>query len=311
MTHPTLKTTLLELATEQHGVVAVHQARTLGSRHQVLEEFARAHWRSELPLVFGVAGAPRTPNYWAMVRLLRAGPGAVVSHHSALWLWDILPFEQLEPFHITRMRGANGSKLRGDGIFAHETRKMPGAHVTSHLAFPIATPARALADVAATTAIGRVERWLDKAWTRRLVNYDALRRVLDDLNKRGRRGIRPLAALVERRGRNYVAPESGLEGRLNTILERAGLPGVRRQVEVGGESWLGRVDFLLGTSRLIVEVQSDTYHWSLTSADADRRRTAAMVQAGFHVLPIWESEVWSKPEEIVRAIETAMSEIRR
>jgi very-short-patch-repair endonuclease len=145
----------------------------------------------------------------------------------------------------------------------------------------------------------------------RLVNYSTLVETVADLDKKGRRGVRPMRTLVMQRGSDYVPPESGLEGRLNSLLQRAGLPGVRRQVEVGGHQWLGRVDFRLGATPLVIEVQSDAYHWSLTSAEADRVREDAMIEAGFRVVPVWESALWSDGGAVVRAIEAAMAELRR
>jgi very-short-patch-repair endonuclease len=305
-----LRSALLAVASIQHGAVASHQARTLGTRHQTQREFSSATWCRAAPQVFAVAGAPRTPLQRVMIGLLRSGPGAVVSHLSALWLWDVTA-EALDPLHITRMRAANGSKLRAERIFAHETRKMPGHHVTCHRDVPIVTPARALVDVAATMPLGRVERLLDRAWTMRLVNHETLTAVLDDLDKRGRRGVRPVRLLVGQRGPDYVAPESGLEGRLNILLQRADLPSVRRQVEIGGDRWLGRVDFRLGDSPLVIEVQSDTYHWSLVSTDDDGRRTDAMKKAGFVVVQVWESTIWNRPDAAIAAIDTAWRELRR
>ncbi len=302
---------LLSRARLQHGVVATHQARQLGTRAQINHEFTRAIWTEEAPQVFGVAGAARTPEFSTMVRLLRSGPGAVVSHISALWLWEVVMGVWFDPLHVTRIRGTNGVKVRADGISVHETRKMPSHHVTIHRGFAVVTPARALADVAALAPMGRVERWLDRAWSLRLVSYDELMRVLGDLNKKGRRGIRPLLRLVAERGPGYVPPESGLESRLNSLLGRAGLPGVRRQVELGGEVWLGRVDFVVDGAFLVIEVQSDLYHASLSAGRDDEKRMAALANAGFRVLPVWESDVWMRPREVVAAVEAAMRESRR
>lgn len=302
---------LLRLARRQHGVIASHQARQCGTPAQLRHEFGRAIWCQEAPQVFGVSGAPRTPEFEAMVRLLRSGPGAVVSHISALWLWGVVAGDWFDPLHVTRMRGTNGVKVRADGISVHETRKMPSSHVTIHRGFPIVVPARALADVSASQPIGRVERWLDRAWSFRLVSHPELVRVLDDLNKRGRRGIRPLLRLVAHRGPDYVPPESGLESRLNSVLARAGLQGVRRQVELGGQAWLARVDFLVDGTRLVIEVQSDLYHASLSAAADDERRADALAEAGFTVVPVWESDVWSRPQEVVAMVEAALREARR
>ena len=302
-------TRLLEFARGQHGVVATHQGRCFGTTTELRREFETHRWQREARSVFGVAGAPRTALYTAMARLLRAGPGALISHQSALGLWGIVA-APLDPLHVTRMRAANGSKLRGDGIIPHETRRMPPHHVTQHRDFPIVTPSRALFDVAATAPMGRVERWLDRAWTMRLVDHASLRETYEDLDKPGRRGVRPMGRLIGMRGADYVAPESGLEGRLNHILKRADLPGVRRQVEVGGEQWLGRVDFRLGDAPLLIEVQSDTYHWSLSSTDDDLRRTQALEAAGFRVVPIWESTLWSDKKGVAATVEAAFRELR-
>jgi very-short-patch-repair endonuclease len=303
-------TRLLELARGQHEVVATHQGRCFGTTAELRREFETHRWNREARSVFGVAGAPHTALYMAMARLLRAGPGAVISHQSALVLWGIVA-APLDPLHVTRMRAANGSKLRGDGIVPHETRRMPPHHVTRHCDFPIVTPSRALFDVASITPIGRVERWLDRVWTMRLVDHGSLRTTYEDLDKRGRRGVRPMGLLLGTRGVDYVAPESGLEGRLNHILRKADLPRVRRQVEVGGEQWLGRVDFRLGATPLLIEVQSDTYHWSLTSAQDDLRRAQALEAAGFRVVPIWESTLWSDNQGVVATVEAALRELRR
>ena len=145
----------------------------------------------------------------------------------------------------------------------------------------------------------------------RLVDHGSLRTTYEDLDKRGMRGVRPMGLLLATRGVDYVAPESGLEGRLNHILRKADLPRVRRQVEVGGEQWLGRVDFRLGATPLLIEVQSDTYHWSLTSAQDDLRRAQALEAAGFRVVPIWESTLWSDNQGVVATVEAALRELRR
>lgn len=302
---------LLRRARDQHGVIATHQARLVGSRAQIQHEFARPLWTREAPQIYGVTGAPRTPEYCAMIRLLRSGPGTVVSHISALWMWAVVVGEWFDPLHVTRMRGSNGVKVRAEAITVHETRKMPTHHVTTHRGFPIVTPARALADVAAREPLGRVERWLDRSWSLRLVSYQDLMTVLGDLNKKGRRGIRPLMRLVAMRGPDYVPPESGLESRLNTLLAREGLPGVRRQVELGGEVWLGRVDFVVDGASLVIEVQSDFYHGSLSAGRDDQRRQAALEAAGFRVLPLWESDIWMRPREVVSAVEAALREESR
>lgn len=307
---PKIEGLLLETAAVQHGVIAIHQARPLASRSQLQREFSHERWKVAAPGVFSAVGAPDTEHKRAMVRLLRAGPGAVVSHESALWIWGVDHWAIRDLLHVTRMRGSNGVKLRPEGVVVHETRRMPCAHVTVHRGFPIATPSRALADLTMFHPSARIERLLDRAWTMGLVSYERLAGVLGDLASRGRPYVQKLVRLVEARGPEYTPPESGLEGRLNWILRSHDLPGVRRQVEVGGEQWLGRVDFVLEGTPLIIEAQSDEYHWSLSSRDDDRRRAEAMDAAGFRVVQVSQADIWSAPAEVIAAVEAARRELR-
>ena len=77
-----------------------------------------------------------------------------------------------------------------------------------------------------------------------------------------------------------MPPASGLEGRTKEILAEAGLGGSRRQVDVGDDRWVGRVDFLSERAPLIVEVQSERYHRSLSDEWHDAARRAALEAAG-------------------------------
>jgi len=257
-----------------------------------------------------VAGAPITARTIAMARLLRSGPGGTVSHVSALALWDVID-HGLDPLHVNRIRHSNSHRPRLDGVVPHETRRMPPGHVTTHDGFSIATPARALADAAATTPVGRLERWLDSAWSKRLVTYGDLDEVVVDLHKPGRRGIGLLRTLIDERGPGYVAPASGLESRMGALLEKAGLPSVRRQVSLGGRDWAGRVDFVVVGTPVVIEVQSDRYHASLTARSDDSKRIEALAAGGFDVVEVWESDVWHQPERVVEAVRAALRRARR
>jgi len=300
---------LLALASSQHGIVAVHQARWAGSRNVLRREFESDRWVREHRSVYRAAGCPRTAESDAMAALLRAGPGGVLSHHSALALFAVSGLG-LDPLHVTRMRGSNGIDLRGEAIVAHQSRRLPPHHITVHHGFPTVTPSRALADVSRIESLGRVERWLDWLWSRRLVTHSSIREVVGDLHKRGRPELGKLAGLLGERGHDYTAPASGLESRFNSILNKADLPGVQRQVDLGGVEWLARVDFKLDGFPLIIEVQSDTFHASLSAQRDDERRFMALAEAGFTSVPVWEDEVWHRPQKAIDAIQAALAELR-
>jgi very-short-patch-repair endonuclease len=74
---------------------------------------------------------------------------------------------------------------------------------------------------------------------------------------------------------------------------------------VGGETWLGRVDFIDREAKLIVQVDSERYHSSLIDKRADDAQTAALEAAGFFVERCTDFEVWYCADEVARRVRKA------
>jgi hypothetical protein len=117
-----------------------------------------------------------------------------------------------------------------------------------------------------------------------------------------------LRQLLDERGPDYIPPASNLESRFDWILERHGLPPMRREVDSGGECWTGRVDRRAVDIPLVVEIQSDTYHSALIDAAADAQRIAALRDAGFVVVEVTDDAVWNTPTQVAERIRAARSE---
>ncbi|MGH9158328.1 MAG: DUF559 domain-containing protein [Acidimicrobiales bacterium] len=134
-----------------------------------------------------------------------------------------------------------------------------------------------------------------------------------ELDRPGRAGVATLRALVERHhGRPAVG--SGLECRFLAIVADAGLPEPRRQVDLGGERWAGRVDFLYDDVDLVIEVNGRWTHSTTLDVEHDQRRTAGLVAAGYTVLPIGETLIRDDPAAVARLVAGArrrLSPIRR
>jgi very-short-patch-repair endonuclease len=135
-----------------------------------------------------------------------------------------------------------------------------------------------------------------------LLSGRSLRRLLEETSVQGRRGLTVLRGLVDERGDEYVPPASNLEHRFESVLREAGLPAMRRQVDSGGDRWVGRVDFRDATMPLVVEIQSERYHSALTDRADDAARLAALRAAGFMVVAVTEEQVWHRPHEVVRQV---------
>ncbi len=297
------------LAESQHGAASREQARGLGvSRAGLTRRLRRGQWRAVTPRVLLVHGSPNTELQAAMVAALDAGPGAVLSHHSAAALWELPGFHLLD-LHVTRPR--DGSRRPSSLSVLHVCRILRGHHVTVHDGIPVTTPARTIFDLAAVVHPYRVKRTLDAAWSKHLLDGIRMAAILDDLGKRGRTGTTVMRELLAERGPDYIPPDSGLEGRFRDILICDGQRPMVRQIDVGGESWLGRIDFYDREARLIVQIDSERFHSALIDKEADDHQTAELEAAGFEVLRFTDFQIWYRADEVCAAVRAGRQKRRR
>lgn len=297
-------------AERQYGLITRHQLRALGaSTEAIRHRVRRGGWIRLSPQVLRLHGAPVTERQAAMAAVLDAGPGAFLSHQSAVAWWELPGFD-LRPVHVSRPRTGT-RRTRRLGIIHY-----PGRVSVNHIAvlddMPLSTPTRAVFELAGILHPKRVERLLDTAWARQLVDWHSLHAGLVILGRRGRPGIALLRELLRERGPDYRPAESGLERRFEQILADDGQEPMERQVDVGGDDgWIGRVDHLDRQARLIVEVNSERYHEALVDARSDATRHEALSAAGFRVEIVWDVEIWHAPRDVARRIRRARAEGRR
>jgi very-short-patch-repair endonuclease len=291
------------LAASQHGVIARRQAHAAGATSdEIVHWIKTGAWVVAGRVALRLAGAPPTDKQRALIAVFDAGCSAALSHGSAAALWD-LPGFRLTELHVTRPRGR--SRRRYHFAEVHETRVLLDRHVTVHEGIPVTTPARTIFDLAALLHPKRVERALETAWSNHLIDGRRMAAVLDDLGKRGRTGTTVMREILADRGPDYVPADSGLEGRFRDVLQRDGQAPMVRQIDVGGDRWLGRIDFLDRDAKLIVQIDSDRYHGSLIDKAADKAQTAALEGAGFVVERFTDFEVWYCADEVARRVRKA------
>jgi very-short-patch-repair endonuclease/predicted transcriptional regulator of viral defense system len=289
------------IAARQHGVVAREQLLVAGlTRSAVRHRVAKGILEPLSARILRVVGSAPTDHQLAMAASLDASD-SVVALHSAAALWE-LPGFSLEPVHVmTTRRPHRGTEHLG---IVHSSVRFDESDVAVINGIRVTTPVRTLVDLSGRIHPDRVERVCDTMWARRLITYRHLHDYADRLPPRGGApGARVIRRLAEARSPEFRPPESSAERRVNELLERAGVPELERQVDIGDKnSWIGRVDLADRRLRVLVEVQSELFHGSVLDQRNDQVRLARLRAAGWAVLEVQQFDIWHRPERVVEAI---------
>jgi very-short-patch-repair endonuclease len=297
---------IAELASRQYGVVSVRQLRHLGAdRFVQARRLKTQRWILETRRVVRLAGSPRSPEQRLMISLLDAGDGALASHEAAGWTWRLPSFVATDV--VLRPRDRNAAP--GFALGHRPTLVLPH-HRTVVRGIPCTTLPRTLIDLGAVVRPDRLERIVDNVITKSPAMLPALHTTFGELAQRGRTGIAAMRRILRDRPPGTVVAASGLERRFERILSNGGERPMRRQVDVGGHSWLGRVDYVDDDLGLLVEVDSELHHTSLLDQQRDAERDAAMLAAGFRkVVRVFEEDIWQRPWVALEAIRLVRREL--
>lgn len=300
---------LLDLSEQNHGLLARRDVFALGLTSKVRCGLRRrGEWIAVSPRVVRRAGAPVTPSQRALAAALDVGPPAYVSDCSAGWFWGV-PGMRLEPVHVMVLRDA--TETPSTLAISHRPTHLPDPFAAVLDGVPVVRPALMVLQLAHGMHPEKLKAVVDRLWSRRLLSGPSLERELAPVLGRGRAGTAAIRALLDAFPPGYVPPASGLESRFASIVADFDLGRFRRQVDLGDdEAWCGRVDFVGEDWPLVVEVQSERYHASLTDRAADERRRRRLRSAGFEVVEVWDSEVWHQRAVVVERVRRAIWRLR-
>lgn len=294
------------IAHNQHGLFSRGQAREAGVDRNRLRRLVRDGLLEQTsPRVFRFAGSSPSPFVGVLTGVLDAGTDAVVSHLTAARLWGVknLP---AQPIHVTIPRT---DRVRGETVATvHQATRLPDDLVTVLHDVPIVVPAMAVLQVAAF-APGRAGHVLDTLWAKRILRISEVTDVHDRFSRQGNEGVVRVRRLLKHRSDDMRPAESGNERRFERIAWEGGILTLRRQVDVGGGAWIGRVDYLDSVVPLIVEVHSERYHSSYLARQADADRIRQLEKAGFTVVVVWDHEIWGDPGLVLDRIRDARARL--
>jgi hypothetical protein len=293
---------LTDVTSRQLGLISRSQARWIGYDASSVRDLIVAGKLTPLTdEVLRIRGAHPARGDRVMAAVLDNGGDAVLSHGTAAAWWG-LPGFRLSEIHVVR---STSSSRRSRLSTLHRVRDLPLSWVTVHDSIPIVRPELCVLQLCATEHPKKAERALDTFWGLRLLSAPSLIAFIAQLGKRGRNGTALLRQLIDARGSDYIPAASNLESRFDSILSGDGLPPMRREVSSGAERWTGRVDRRAEDCPLIVEIQSERYHSSLVDSEADSVRIAELRDAGFVVVEVTDTMIWSAPLEVAAKVRAA------
>lgn len=288
-----------ELAGRQHGVVARRQLLALGFNAREIEHrLARGRLHLVMRGVYAVGWPELTPKRRWMAAVLACGDEAMLSHRSAAALWGI----------GTELPGCIDVSLRRRCRLCRPTLrirsrpKLAAEDIAFRDNIPVTTPARTLVDVATEIPPLRLERAVNEADKRDLIDPESLRAALD--RYAGEPGVRILRELLDER--TFLLSDSALEILFRPIAEAAGLPPPRTRQMVNGFE----VDFFWPDLGLVVETDGLRYHRTPSAQSRDTRRDRAHAIAGMMPLRFTHYEVKHEAALVRRALEKAVVLLR-
>lgn len=208
-----------------------------------------------------------------------SGRGAALSHRSAAALWRI---GSEVPGRID-VSVTRATKVRRRGLRVRRRPTLRPEDIVIRDGIPVTSPVRTLVDMATELGPIAVERAVNEADKRDLIDPETLRGRLDDYA--GEPGAPLLRQVLDKR--TFRLSDSDLEIFFRPIAAEAGLsPPLSKQIVNGWE-----VDFYWPDLGLIVETDGLRYHRTPSTQARDAKRDRAHVLAGMTPIRFTHYEV--------------------
>ena len=220
--------------------------------------------------------------------VLACGDGAVLSHRAAAALWGLRkPYGGAVEVTTPKPR-------RGNRAIRTYTSMLPFDEVSERDGIPVTTVARTLLDLGRVLKPDQVTRALGEADVLRLTDVAALAGLLERYPRR--RGTATLRQLVQERQEGESITHSEMERRFVAFVAKHRLqPPVMNGWVEGYE-----VDAHWPATRLVVELDSRSFHLTPRAFESDRERDRVLLLAGWRVVRVTWHQLTRKPARLAR-----------
>jgi very-short-patch-repair endonuclease len=292
---------LAELAARQHGVVSIRQL--LGPLGYSASAVQRAAADGRLQRlyrgVYAVGHSSISTTGRCLAAVLAGGPGALLSHASAAWLWEIST-RGPAPFDVT----APQPRRSRPPIRLHRARNLSAADREVIDRVPVTALPRTCLDLAGAVSRHNLERALDRAEQRGLFDLGPVETVLA-------RNVGHPGAGRLRRALGIYQPQnvlrSALEARFLERVRGAGLPEPSANVNVGGYE----LDVYWSRERFVVELDVYETHGTHAAFENDRLRQEDLLLLGIGMTRITGPRFDREPQVVIERVARLLADRRQ
>jgi very-short-patch-repair endonuclease len=209
-----------------------------------------------------------------MAAVLACGDGAVLSHHSATALWELLkPIDG--PIHVSVTTTNGRAAQRGIHLHRCHSLSSPRLLTIHRHRIPVTTIQRTIDDLEGT--------------------------ITPHLFRRAKRQAELKGVHLE--GTEGHRARSDLEEDFFALVCRHHLPPPETNVKLGRHE----VDFLWRPQRVVVETDSFLYHRGSISFENDHARDLDLRHLGYTVLHFTDKQIEDEPDRVVADVAAALA----
>jgi len=287
---------VVRIARGQRNLVSTAQLTGCGCGKDAVAHRVRGGWlRVVFHGVYLVGGGVLGPLALEQAALIACGERSFISHRSAAFVWGM---RETAPEVVEVTVVGRGCRSR-DGLRVHRITAVDKRELRRHEGLWVSSPARTVLEVAAVGTRDELVDVIDAGLALRRFTARELRTVL--ARHRGRRGAGRLAEVLADETAMAIS-RSRAERALQRLIRDAGLPAPEMNVPFGRFE----ADFLWREQRVIVELDSATYHSGPGVFQRDREKTLVFQGAGFDVLRPTRWHVIHEPTRVLVLLAQAL-----
>lgn len=286
------KVRLAAVAERSWGRIRWDQLRRSGVSSSTISDWVKEGYLYEVhPRVYAVGHRSGPIEADLAAALLYAGPGAMLSHATAAWWWQLTQ-RQPQVIEVSTPRQCCSQP----GVRVHGRRHLERVW---HKDLTVTTVPQTLLDYASGATFEDVRYVLAEADYHRLVDLDAVRRAAG----RGRPGSALLGRALAIHWPDLARTRSRLERRFLFLIEAGGLPRPQVNVKVCGFT----VDCYWPEHRVAVELDGGMGHSTERQVGRDHGRDLTLRNAGIIVRRYAEAQVYGQGAAVLADLTTALA----